>query len=1198
MSMSKSIACTHCATPIAGDVPEAFVQTAFPDNVVGSLAVLQEGLGGVFCTACNRVTPTPMHHLVVGVEAVVLGLREARSAQFEQRFISALQRSVTATGKRLIHTNDPKVFRRSVISELLEPYGNVMNQFVASKGTLHWMEANEDKIDSRFFSAMWLTTTGAVPIFEREISCEESPGRAFVPDEIAPDDSRHLVRRSEAVARVEGNIGSALACLLTHMASRCVQERTLVPLTELLSNRVPAVVLTDEILTSAAGRIQSMSDNASEQQREGWITGAYLLEAGLALLCLAHGRINPRREQWSFWNLFYDWQRRLDGNDESVLLAVETVRRSVDAAAYWHHFRHLRDQIASETETESRERRFAALFGAAERVFADELQAQTHLETTFDARLSEAEAQQEVVAKLRDALRPPVHWFKARAIVAGACRTHPTAVLPAVAQIWEDAPGPDDRTLARLCVTTIEHLNLSGRPGDAARLLEPGLGILASLPAGPDEDRLRSQFYNEMGNCSRHRGRLAASQASYERALEFAGGDDDVRERRVILRNLAIVLRDQHRYMPAIGLFERLLSKAGSSEVPGLVTSLAICLSEAGMDARALALMEEYFPHLSGKRVVEPGVLEYVTQLALLLARSGRVHEARELLSDGACEEAARRSYHAAALTRRYVELQLGSHDRQTRERMLDEQHFVFANLGDRKLGVGLLAMLRGLNDALSEDGQSERAETLVRRVAGALDPGVEPRLWLLHCLAARHAERRKLSPAPDLEKAVVAFQRGIASAASTGDMREFASPQSDDVRDLVSAVLRVGTGDSLHAARLWRHAADVGAAPVLTASLRRSAGLAPTFDAPDEEDARLAALLAPADCTLLQVVASGDGLRFLSTSVGPEGLLRTEVVDPGIALAEAERVSRSLAFHLVRADPTAPELDLARLRNWSPFAARVRQALEGAAPARQVLIVAGPLSEPVLMLALAGTRPLSFVPSVAAATALRERRLRLNDARQVRRLFGFATWFAGERADEARALASVADHVRECGARHGIDVETASASEATRERLLQGLSGSDIAWIACHGRLRREAQSIELLVAAAARLPPSGLSMATDEGEHAVGWESLASLPRSPGLVVSSACDSGLSFTNLGGERLGLERALLPAGTHAFVAPLWPVPTVAIQSVVALLLDAWLEQPGMTWALHLHRMREPLLARGFPALAVDALAVFGELPS
>jgi hypothetical protein len=66
-------------------------------------------------------------------------------------------------------------------------------------------------------------------------------------------------------------------------------------------------------------------------------------------------------------------------------------------------------------------------------------------------------------------------------------------------------------------------------------------------------------------------------------------------------------------------------------------------------------------------------------------------------------------------------------------------------------------------------------------------------------------------------------------------------------------------------------------------------------------------------------------------------------------------------------------------------------------------------------------------------------------------------------------------------------------------------------------------------------------------------------------------------------------------AGTLAYIAPQWPVPTVAMQDITTGLLDNWLGTRDQSVAKSVFLQRKAAIAAGYPALAAEAFAVFGD---
>lgn len=1199
--MTHDIICANCGTKLGERVDESMRILRFPQDMANSFALLAGGLGATICPHCDEILRTGMHDIVVGhLGQVVIGLQDHAPPAVEHKVRAGL--GPVAAEAQI--ARGAREFRTMLVGVLIQPVAQAMNAFAAADKQFDWVADHVDELGPEFFQMLYLMGSGAVPLYTTPMADGHSPDtRAFVRDEQAPDAARHVVRRKEARDHHALTTARLVVLLLAYFAQSAIEARSLAPLAQDLPAKIPAIALAGEVLAAAAGNLGELVERCGTEGR-GWRLCRYIHEAAWALLCHAHKVTNPRIADWTKCYVTYDASRRLDGNGEELIPPLEVLRATLDRPLFWQLVRQVGRSVSGETDEAQRNRQRGALLEAAGHVYPDELVRNVPVEYRAKEDIPDEQVEQQTRDLLRQWLGTEHELVRMPAILAGLARERPHLVAPLASRLVEaDDPPLDDSTRLRLLRCAIEHLNRNGQLGAALQLADKGLAFLGGGEGDGDEALadVRSRFINERGNCLRYRGKLEEAMECYVQAGKVLGTGLDDADQRVLQGNVAIVLRDLHRYPQAIEIFAKLQQYADPAQRRGFVVSHALCLMEMGQLAHGLALMEQNTNLLGGATVQEHDVVEYCTLMSALRAYAGRLDEARELLEQMQ-DEARRRNYHLTGLLLRELALrgvQPGVAPTDEQLACIDTQCELLAALQGKQLGAMVLSAVRSLDSALVATQQHERAEALLRVLVESGDPAVSPRAWILSLMAARHAERRGDldEAARDLDAALFDFQVGIDGAVASGDVHSFASLQWLDARELAARSLALSSSDQQADQRRWRHAADALAAPVLSSRLRRSAGLAPALDEPDEEDARLGALLDGPAAAVLQVVATGDDIVVLRTTRDDLGRLHTQPHRLGVAPDEATRIARVLSFHLMRADPQAVDLGLDQVVGWPQLAPRIRGAFAGLDPERPIRVVAGLLQEPSIVLALAGSHSVGFLPSLAAAVALHARGAATAHVRP-RTLFGFAVWFDRERADEAAALATVTGEVDRLAASHGLQVRHVAGVQGTREQLLSGLADSDATWIACHGHVRREAESVDLLVAAQGRLPPADLrrTAASRRDEHVVGWQSMAALKGASRFVLSSACDSGLTLVNPGGERLGLERALFPAGTAAFVAPLWPVPTVHIQVVAARLMDAWLAAPRTPLAVHLRRVRNDCIGEGVPPLAADALAVFGDL--
>lgn len=1205
-------ACRKCGAPLR-EGAGAILRVRFPDDLLACYALAAQGPGAVVCPRCTHINVLPLPTLL----AVSAG--DAGNAIFGTpdpdpdatptpgakavRAASALAKR--ELGQALVVTHGRAQFRRAFIEGVLAPAVQRLNEFILSEQRLDWITEHEDELDQAFFCALWLGSSGAIMVFTAPTSA--SPPASFVPAAEAPARAAHLRERKSAEQEIASELGELIGFLLVRWARRTLEQRSLQPFIERAPTLLPRVVLSEEVLAATATCLGTVIDGVEPGAR-GAIAWRYTLDALLALLCAAHGVANPRRRQWSGSALYYDFMRRRDGNSEALLLAPELMVPTIDQPAFWAMFKTIGEGIGLDHLTRENAEDLTRLAESAGRLFPDEMLAQLR----FAIRPSGAEAGAGVVAAsmglIADALGPPLKLELLEAAVNGVRQDHPDDLVALAEALVHEldgraALGPRERSA--VLRSLIQTLNETGHPHEAGAIGDVLEALLAQAQAALSDGE-RATVLNELGNCKRYAGRYAEALALYEQALALTGTDIGDAMARVALRNRAIILRELHRYSAAQAAFAALIPHASPSECRALLTSQAACLLEMGLGREALALLEAQLAQVEGVAASARGVVEFSTVLAFLWTQHGQFDKGMEVL-ENLVEPASRQGHHLArvaydcALLMRWTDGGAPDHGRAAALASIASLHRVLARISPvRPMDSITLTAVRMLDRAMLAAGDAQRAEVLLKSLCEKASPALSPRAWILFLLAAGHAGRRGDAQAARhaIEDALRYFQAGLWNASAADDVLSFTAPHAEDAIELVRQALAC-FGGQRETGALARHAADIRAAPVLTSRLRVALGLAAPLEDLDAEEARLRRLLGDTPAILLQFVGLGEDVAVLRSRLDERGELETQLRSLGMRQDQLEKTVRCLAFALERANPLQGALELGAVPGWDTLAARSAACLDGLPAGLPLVVAAGPVQEVALALALQGAGALCFVPSLAALVALRERRLQGGALApwQPAQLFSFAAWFDRERPEEARALAGVPQMAATAAERHGVRHDGAAGLAATRARLADGLAGSDLAWIACHGRIEARAEAVDLYVAAGTALPPADLSVINRDlrDEHIVKWQALAALPSSPRVVLSSACSSGLNITNRGGERLGLERPLFAGGTQVFVAPLWPVPTRAIQPLVAQLLERLMAEPAAPLAAHAWKVRAGSLAAGTPGLAAQALAVFGD---
>ncbi len=238
-------------------------------------------------------------------------------------------------------------------------------------------------------------------------------------------------------------------------------------------------------------------------------------------------------------------------------------------------------------------------------------------------------------------------------------------------------------------------------------------------------------------------------------------------------------------------------------------------------------------------------------------------------------------------------------------------------------------------------------------------------------------------------------------------------------------------------------------------------------------------------------------------------------------------------------------------------------------------------------------------MPSLGTLLALRARRRNLPGglAYLPKRMADFAVWQEGDPDEVVAALQGTEEDGRRIAANHNIDYSIALGRNATTPALLATLQQADVVRLACHGRIDPISRTFELMVAADGELPPKTLieEQVDAARSHRIEQRVLAVLPRIAPYLFSSACCSGAALFSEGGERIGLERALLLGGSVAVCAPQWDVHAEEMRDQLATVLDMWLANEGAGLDVVVAQAAAIGAHHEIRASIARALAVFGD---
>jgi len=1190
--------CTQCNTHVCDLNDDSALIIRFPRDYIHCYAFLANGPGTVICPRCSSLNT--FDFVTIVVKSGVLGIIGVPEGKPELEAMAMLARDRMwriAPKLGVVVATTSRDFKCTFLRTFVEPAVTLLNEFSASGRDLAWFKEREHAFDYAFFTALWLTLTGVIQVYTRRV--EEYDGTSFVPHELAPEDARNVVAKRESLRRNTETAGALLGILLISMVESLPSGGTAATLAERLGALAPRVFLTDSIIAAAA---EAIGDMSARVHNPAGLRLLYLRELVLALLCHFFGKANPRRAAWTEIAFLYEFLRSEAGEEADYVPELDVMRATLDEQWYWQTVATFRRHHGLNKVSPANVDTLVKLAETIGRLYPDELQERLRMRISPAAGTTPVQFL-ETCKKLIDTVMAPVEVSQVCVYLYSLYDYAPAMLPDAVRfvfqrldQIPDTAPVDRCNMLSKL----IELLNKSGHARDADEMASALEALTADHAFEQAEPVACAIALNELGNCRRIAEQYPYALTLYDRSLVLLHLSADDPRVRVVMRNRAIVLREMHFYTEAVQVCQTLLPHASSTEKRGILVTQATCLLEMGQSAEASKLLEGIAGDLDTVNFKSEHVLSVLALLGLLRLQAERVKDARALLLP-AVEVAAAQNYHTLLLVAELSSLHADSEqDTAQQDTAINTLHAILTRVGGGSLDWLVMSVIVALDHAMTQRGQSERAEQLIRELAERADFELSPRSWQLHLLAGEHAARRGdlADQRQDVLTAMLSFQLGLTNAAAADDIASFTSPQGVAAAKMMAEALDIFGRDVDESFALLL-AADLRAASMLTSRLRRLEGLpVPLMDLEAEKE-RLRQLLQATPAVVLQFIGDGRQLALVRTALDQHGQLRSQVQRLPIDQLSVEQTAKSLSFALKTCQITVRGQGYAHVAGWKELGDMLAGLTADLAEGSPLVVMAGPIGEAALSLAMGDRHPVCFVPSVGALISLRERRLKAGalDAWRPARLFTFAAWFDRDKPAQVEALAAVATSGSVLASAFGLKGEHASGKEASGARLMAGLEHADLAWLACHGRIRKGAESVDLYVAADGNLPASDLNELNENkrNAHLVNWQALAALAAAPRVVVSSACDSGLTRTNPGGERLGLERPLFAAGAIVLAAPLWPVPTRDIQQHVERMLQQWLAAPGTSFALQAWRARKAGKAAGLTALATDAMAIFGD---
>jgi tetratricopeptide (TPR) repeat protein len=1136
----------------------------------------------------------------------------------------------------LVLQRDLLLFRRNIceyVGQIVLPLLNQYNVASAQDQELTWIKENLDRLDLGFFSGLWLLGQPFLPDgFHwqlRETSAPplqaENLGHSSV---ITQDDVREMVR---------DQLPKLLRERLMYLAVELANDEALHLLHGPVKQLIPGEALSEEFVSRFRAAVSTCDTHWSNLPKL-----QYALHAVFASVCRLAEKSNPQARRWTELYVDFEGRARTDPNGFGGIRVTQNfAAETVDMNALWvisaEWMNKLRSQQLSPSDGESAAASLRVVFDLVHAFGWDEQWAEYLLDRTVTSfeRVSDEELdailnnyaadfqsnpltlylyflalQRELLKRDHDRLREFVQRVRLAFVEAGMI-TEAIWVTVRLSEQWNNLG---------MTSAALEEVHTCKRDLEAKGLWPPAKALELSM------------LLSEEASCLRYQGDLATALELYEQISTAMPADLANRDVRENERNRAIVLRDLGHFGESLGILHTLLQHGSERESISTLHSITVCYLTVGRypdaaDCLELALDKVARQRLQASDIAFKLLVTAATvelrqqnyQRGFECARSAR-KVARDL---GSPWQEAIASVHVA-----WALLNLGG-DRDEILATVADTFDLLANAegarSDRVPNAFTILHVRHMLALLLwKLGEPEGAEKTLEKGIPLFHQDYSNQVWKFWLTLAQLASQRgdaALARQRLLEayRIVLRETDRVAPADDPiGLMQDKDALQFELTRELLEAY-RPGTGGSED----LRLAADFQASVLLSRQLstagRRSANFPGPLGHPDlrvvqesnEFEVALEILSYPQTdgASVVQFFRTSDEIRLLVTTLsdknqtakGGKGGARTELAAWVAPHVETVDLAAEAWNRLARCSPSQVVDPLAGFAEWEDFAARLRSAVKPfVRPGAHLCLIPGALSVMPLQYVFGADHPLSYAPSLVAASSLRFRHMQLSPEGvpwRPKNLYDFVVWKAGEPEENVDEFKEGAAALQKAIEPFGCTYDASVGIQATRQELFDALTHKDSMRLSCHGRGDARNSRFDLLVACQGQLPPGHptlLSGAFSE-PFLVSWQELSKLQSTPPIVFSTACASGLTASVRGGERIGLERSLLRAGTFAYVAPQWKVPISAIQPFVNRVIVEYLRTPERTLAQTVFDVTAAAISEGISLRVARSLMVHGD---
>ncbi len=216
----------------------------------------------------------------------------------------------------------------------------------------------------------------------------------------------------------------------------------------------------------------------------------------------------------------------------------------------------------------------------------------------------------------------------------------------------------------------------------------------------------------------------------------------------------------------------------------------------------------------------------------------------------------------------------------------------------------------------------------------------------------------------------------------------------------------------------------------------------------------------------------------------------------------------------------------------------------------------------------------ITYVPSLSIALALHNRaKIDLPCSSGIGEV---VCWKYDDDPALVKHMQNGAKELQEICTSNQIQHESIEGISSTKKNVAKLLQKNPWIKLNCHGLAKQESEEFALLLSDGNQNPPDPNIMldAKDAQPFLFRWDDLLDTKGSCKFVFSTACASGSGSSTIGGEQIGIPRALFRNGVLAYVAPLWPISGKAAEVFINKLISSCILNPDISLGAHVRDLK------------------------